>query len=221
MSPVSMYPIMAFTESWWNYKILSTESGLDDYIVYRCDKSIQTSSLPRSGGVLLAVRNFIPSKPILVSNSNIELLFVHIQIKYQSIVIGLVYIPNRSDENVFNEYFNYIKSIYIKFPYAIFLLLGDFNLPSSKLSNSTSYINNQLSYLDFSQFNSIKNLKNIILDLVMSNSFLIDVDKVDSLLVSVDKLHPPLNIILKCSYNEIYHIIIAFTSGNRVIIDLL
>jgi hypothetical protein len=86
MSPISLYSILAFTESWLNDNISSTELGLDDYIVYRCDRSSQTSSLSRGGGVLLAVINSIPSKPILVSNNSIELLFVHIQIKNQSII---------------------------------------------------------------------------------------------------------------------------------------
>jgi hypothetical protein len=64
---------------------------------------------------------------------------------------------------------------------------------------------------------TIKNIKNAIIDFVISNSFLINVDKIDNPIIPVDKLHPPLNIILKYSYNETlsyYNYFYKWKSGN-------
>lgn len=79
---------------------------------------------------MIAVRNFISSKPISVS---IEHLFIHIQLNHQTITTNSVYISNQSDEKLFNDYFKCVNLIFSKYPNAIFILLGDFNLPSSKL----------------------------------------------------------------------------------------
>jgi len=114
-----------------------------------------------------------------------------------------VYIPNRSDQNIFDTYFSLVESLYHKNPNATFILVGDYNLPSAKLNNSESYFNNKLSYLDFSQYNNIKNIKNVTLDLVISNSFLINIEKIYVPIIPIDLMHPPINIHVKIDQNEI------------------
>lgn len=159
--------------------------------------------LSRGGGVLIAIHKSLPSKPLIVENNNLEILFVLIKLHNQSIIISSVYIPNRSDQNLFDTYFSLVESLYHKNPNATFILVGDYNLPSAKLNNSESYFNNKLSYLDFSQYNNIKNIKNVTLDLVISNSFLINIEKIYVPIVPIDLMHPPINIHFKIDHNEI------------------
>jgi len=63
-----------------------------------------------------------------------------------------------------------LKKILVKFSNADFLLLDDCNLPSSNLCNAELYFNDKLLYFIFFQYNHICNVKNVILDYVISNS---------------------------------------------------
>jgi hypothetical protein len=110
---------------------LNHELGFHEYNVYRFDRNSNTSSLSRGGGVLIAVRNTFLSQIIPISNNNIEALFVLIKFPKFNFIISSVYIPIKSNETTFNDYFNIVESVYDKYPNADFLLLGDFNLPSA------------------------------------------------------------------------------------------
>jgi len=136
LSPLSLYNILIFTETWLNDNIHSSELGLYDYIIYRYDRNEKTSSLSRDGGVLIAIHKSLPSKPLIVENNNLEILFVLIKLHNQSVIISSVYIPNRSNQNIFDTYFSLVESLYHKNPNATFILVGDYNLPSAKLNNS-------------------------------------------------------------------------------------
>lgn len=104
-SPNSLYDIFIFTETWLMENIVTSELGFHGYEVFRYDENSQSSSLSRGGGVLISVRNTYISKPIVLYNINIELLFVIIQLPKRSLIISSVYIPYRSSINVINEYF--------------------------------------------------------------------------------------------------------------------
>jgi len=88
---------------------MSSELGFHNYDIYRYDRTTQTSMLSRGGGVFIAVRNNLHSKLILIENNSIELLFVLLNISNLTIIIGSVYIPNKSNENIYNSYFDYIE----------------------------------------------------------------------------------------------------------------
>lgn len=94
------------------------------------------------------------------------------------------------------------------------IILGDFNLPAIKWSLpndvavSHKYGNIELdalanfSYLNLKQFNTIKNNKNSILDLILSNALNVVVDCEQYALVPIDYLyHPALLIKFKINYN--------------------
>lgn len=80
LSPLSLYNILIFTETWLNDNIHSSELGLYDYIIYRYDRNGKTSSSSRGGGVLIAIHKSLPSKPLIVENNNLEILFVLIKL---------------------------------------------------------------------------------------------------------------------------------------------
>ena len=72
------YDFIAITETWLHADIADAELQLDNYHIFRCDRSAVNSSKCRGGGVLLAVRNHIPSKTYPVSLCDIETICVEI-----------------------------------------------------------------------------------------------------------------------------------------------
>lgn len=177
------------------------------------------NQVTRSGGVLIAIRKSFPSKPLIIQNNNLEILFVLIKLHNQSVIFGSVYIPVRSDQNIFDTYFNSVESLYLKNSIATFILVEDYNLPSAKVSNAISYFSNKLSYFNFSQFNNTKNINNVTLDLVISNSHLIDIENISNPIVPIDPLHPSININFKISHYEIFPFnnkIINWNSGDYI-----
>jgi len=105
---------------------MSTELGFYNYNVFRHDRTNESSSLFRGGGVLIAIRNNIYSKLIEIKINNIELLFVLIKMSNLTFIIGSVYMPIKSNVILFNEYFNtvyYIKIIKMQFSYCLVILI--------------------------------------------------------------------------------------------------
>lgn len=136
----------------------------------------------------------------MLHENKIELLFVIIRLPYRSLIISSVYIPIRSNINIFNDFFNYVEFVYNKHPNHDVLLLGDYNLPSANYSNIELHFNDKLSYFNFIQYNQIFNLNNVILDYVISNSISINVEKNNFPFIPVDLLHPPITI----TYNYLF-----------------
>jgi len=72
---------------------ISSEIGFHNYNVCWHDRTIQTNALSKDGGILITISKNFHSKLILIENSNLELLFVLLNISYLTIIIGSVYIP--------------------------------------------------------------------------------------------------------------------------------
>lgn len=217
--PCALHDIFIFTETWLTNNVMSSELGFHNYDIYRYDRTTQTSMLSRGGGVLIAVRNNLQSKLIVIENNSIELLFVLLNISNLTIIIGSVYIPNKSNENVYNSYFDYIETLYKKYQNAIFLLLGDFNLPSANFSNAYSYFDDKLALLNLSQLNCIKNNKNTILDYVLTNSTTTDVDLCINPIMPIDIYHPPLTVTFThniTNYLSCYDYTYNWRAGNYI-----
>ena len=118
---------------------------------------------------------------------------------------------------MYNEYFDFVEKILVKFPKADFLLLGDYNLPSSIVCNAELYFNDKLSYLNFFQYNHICNVKNVILDYVISNSLNINVILDNCPIIPVDLYHPPLSIVYnlkKCCNLKFDDFVFNWNSGD-------
>lgn len=85
-----------------------------------------------------------------------------------------------------------------KIPTTIFLLTGDFNLPSASFQNAENHLNNKLSYFNFMQLNTISNNVNSrILDYVISNSNNIIINRVIHHIVKEDNFDPSIDIYYK------------------------
>lgn len=114
-----------------------------------------------------------------------------------------MYILDHFDQNIFDIHFRSVESLHQKNSNITFLLIRDYNLVSANFSNAVSYFNNKLSYLNFFQLDNIKIIIRIVtLDLVFSNSYLINIEIISSPIVPIDPLPPPININYKVSQNE-------------------
>ena len=86
------------------------------YKIQICDRNIKTSSFSRGGGVLIAIRKSLRSKPLILENNNIEILFILIKLHNQSVIISSVYIPHSHDRNIlFDPYLASLNHYIIKF----------------------------------------------------------------------------------------------------------
>lgn len=122
-------------------------------------------------------------------------------------ILCALYLPPNQPYSTYKLFFNTLQKIFTSNNVASFYLLGDFNIPtldwlmdnkgliSSVLSTNSScidnYLTNYLSFLNARQFNNIRNNKNRILDLLISNSSSLTCDPPSTPLVPIDPLHPP------------------------------
>jgi len=205
----SLFDLIAFTETWLSPVICNSELHFVNFIIFRCDRSPQTSNRSHGGGVLIAVKNTIKCKVLNAPINNVEAVFVHLHMDDTIFIIGCIYIPPCSPLITYENVFSVLNDLYLAYPSAKFIILGDFNLPSihwTHLSlpiNSTSQIDsyfvNMLSYLNFNQLNHVPNENNVILDLVLSNVHL-NVSNDPDPLLPLDKHHPALNVTI--DYNQ-------------------
>ena len=77
-----VYEIIAFSETWLNSSIYDSELFHSDFVVYRCDRTAQTSTFSRGGGVLISVKSIYSSEQICVPSAEaLEIVFVKVQMK--------------------------------------------------------------------------------------------------------------------------------------------
>ena len=73
-----VYDIIA----WLHSSIYDSELLHSDFLVYRCDRSAQTSSFSRGGGVLISVRSIYSSERITIPGTEaLEIILVKVQLK--------------------------------------------------------------------------------------------------------------------------------------------
>jgi Endonuclease/Exonuclease/phosphatase family. len=125
--PLNEYSAIIFTETWLIPSIKTSEIGLDNYNIYRCDRD--RTDVTRGGGVLIAVNKCFKSKRIVL-NSSLEILFVLVNIKSKDVVISTVYLPPNSIYGNYQEYTDTLDTIIRKHKGAVLMLTGDFNLPN-------------------------------------------------------------------------------------------
>lgn len=210
------YDIYFFSETWLHESITNLELGFHNYTIYRCDRNSNTSNNRIGGGVLIAVRNNIPSKIIQTTNSFVESIFVLIKIKKDEYILNCTYIPPRSDDSQYISFCNSVEEVSNNYQNAKIIITGDFNLPNiqwikkdmnivqplNHLSRKEDTLISTLNFLtNLKQINYIYNDKKSLLDLCFTNIShkYISLNKaIDTLLIKPDKYHPPLSINLHC-----------------------
>lgn len=201
-------------ETWLDGKILNNEFGLDNYTIFRCDRSIHiTSTRTRRGGVLIAVKNSLRSSKVVVTSRNVEQLFVVIHHSAGCTIAGAIYLPPSFSTALYKTHCNSIFEVLNLYSNSRIYICGDYNFPcidwtyqDSVLSYSTSHnassnevtfadlLLQTFNYYDSYQANSIPNQYDNILDLFFSNDRTVNVARSVDTLLSCDNYHPALYI---------------------------
>ena len=139
------YVLLCITETWLNESSDSSELVLlNDYYVFRADRTTFSSVKGSGGGVILAVSkkkfNFIQLK----GENSIDQVFVKIWSNDFCMLVGLLYIPPLSPLEKYISAYELIQDLIFK----NILIIGDFNLPGYLRYNSRSY-----SYMSGSNLN--------------------------------------------------------------------
>lgn len=167
-------------ESWLNDSFTDDELNLENYNIFRCDRSSASSNKVRGGGILIAVRKMISAYRIKPIDENVEQLFVSCNIGNCNFILGGVYIPPSSSDQIYHSHVSSLERIRLKYPSHNFYIFGDYNIPNLHWFNgnfrareeqhSASLIITQgYTFLDFSQHINIPNSNNVFLDLLFSN----------------------------------------------------
>lgn len=149
------------------------------------------------GGVLLATQSpvYLEHFP-QYETSHGEDLWAGFKVDGHSFYVCVVYIPPRSNDDTFIEWFNSVESFCEKHPNAKLLILGDLNLYSA-----SAYISNLYSCFlplcNLLDYNCVNNVNGRMLDVVLASSEMVSALSVRSAkpeeeLVNVDVHHPPL-----------------------------
>lgn len=202
------YDIIVLSETWLHLGINSNELGMENYVIYRLDRNVNTSVSVRGGGVLIAVKKTLPSHSIKTDQNTVEHLFVEVMVNGSPILIGAVYIPPRSDYNCYLNHCQTLESIIEtlleKHPV---IICGDYNLPNCKWTNDQNVtrifgnvseksvcLENTVNYCNLLQINQVSNEFDEILDLVFCDNPNAKCVKSVDRLIQPDIYHPPLSI---------------------------
>jgi hypothetical protein len=194
------HDLIALTETNLTPDIAVSELGSVYHKIYRCDRSVATSSKTSGGGVLIAVDSKLHSVEIPVSPINYECLFVQLTLSHNAkLLIGCVYIPPNMSSEVYSNFSNTVESILTSCsPDTHLILIGDFNLPevdwdTPSLPNASSQTLFQLiSLYNLRQYNNISNHRGVLLDLLFSSIDTMNVQEDILPLVPAEIHHPAL-----------------------------
>lgn len=198
------YSFIVLTETWLNNNFFSNELGLTNYNVFRCDRSIITSNCKRGGGVLIGIRSNISSVLLPIPDSPVEHLFVKFTLNSLTFILCAVYFPPSSSSDLYLSHLSILDFLIQKYPSALFIFCGDYNLPYISWTNNVHglcYSSSSISlptdvperfcFHGFFQHNNITNPHGSLLDLVLSNSNLLSVCPALESVVPPDSYHPP------------------------------
>ena len=206
------YSIIALTETGLDPNINDAELLDHSYAVYRNDRSLMNSSKSARGGVLLAVKNNFKSCRLSIGDPSVEEVWISITVGTSVYCIGCVYIPPSMDVSVYESHFSSASSTCDVFQRV--LVLGDYNLshitwspgndhvgllPGNVKSVKETLLCDTITFLGLSQFNSVINDYNAILDLCLANFDLPSCVKTNGL-VTCDPYHPPLELSIDSGY---------------------
>lgn len=170
-------------------------------MIYRKDRSPETSSKQSHGGVLIAVSNKFESRLVPTSFSNIECVFVSVRLSSRLLLFGTAYIPPGSNLATYQSYSDAVDEAISSANHDFVVLTGDFNQPDTDWSNpmvthcnSHSQCLLNMCYLHhLAQRNFLRNSRNVILDLIFSSNHNSPVTLAHDTLISPEGHHPPLS----------------------------
>ena len=178
----SQYDILVFLESWLSDDFSDAELAVDSFKLFRCDRSCNTSSKSRGGGVLVYIRDNISAKRLRLVHNSVEQLYLLCKLGSKEFVIGGVYIPPKSDIIFYERHCQTVEILKYEYAYCDFYVFGDFNIPNAHWENDERgvmvectpdspglILGQSYAYLNFFQKVTIPNDRNVFLDLVFTN----------------------------------------------------
>lgn len=214
------YDVIVLTETWLTPDIADSEFIDERYTIHRCDRDRAATKRKDGGGVLIAVLKGLRSVR-LHSCSPVHTHIEHILIQLPclgrggNLVIAALYIPPKTPENIYVEYFDLLQSLLGRTNPEHFYLLGDYNLPNIDWVTCTAstsqtaltckgnspictHLGQLMSFLGAHQFNNARNVNGKILDLIISNDDCTTYSPTDYLL-QLDNHHPPFCVFVSVS----------------------
>lgn len=205
---LSHYDVFALTETWLNDTFFDSELfNSHSYDVFRTDRNYSLSNNMKGGGCLLAIRKNLLATLNATHNTfqhvpSIDVVSVKLKLNEEILYIFNIYIPphvTSADLEIFYDEFESLEYLYE----SKYLMIGDFNISdyaSYRLNSMTSHSRNLHSFINFqnflglTQFNSVVNDYDRILDLVLSNQTNCQVSEALISLVPLDRHHPALDL---------------------------
>lgn len=197
------YDIILLTETFLNSDILTSELGLDEYIVFRCDRSELTSTCQTQGGVLVAIKNCFSCRLLVPPTVNVEQLFIKLTIGCHKILLGNSYISGVSSVDIYEGFCFSLMHLVESDNFTDIIVWGDFNLPNvlwqkcetgsvptGVLRNEVIAIADCITYLGLYQLINIPNIYGNFLDLMFCNHPNVDVKVCPQPLLKLDLPHP-------------------------------
>lgn len=176
-------------------------------MIYRCDRSPNTSTKVSGGGVLIGVHKKYFSNEIHISNNNIECVFVQIRTNSSFIIIGAVYLPPNQAVQQYLDFSVLCEEILLQNKYQDLLLIGDFNLPQVDWSSNPlqsqdigpQAIIDLANLFQLHQVSKVRNGRGVLLDLIFSNNEKTKVDRSTDVILPEEVHHPALDIMISSS----------------------
>lgn len=126
----SDYDVIVLTETWLRSDVSNSELA-QNYNIYRCDRSHDTSRRQRGGGVLIAVKSSMESVPVRLDGcESLEQVAVKVSLGNKYFFVCGIYLRPRSKPECYIQHSKAIQQILNAAATCDFVLVvGDYNLP--------------------------------------------------------------------------------------------
>lgn len=124
------YDVIILSETWLDSEIYNFELILNNYTIYRCNKSIFTSSKTFGVGVLIVVKSTLSSSVIPVLDNPFGQLIVRIHLSDKPLILAAASIPPLVSSDYYRDYVTYLWNSLDAFDNGLniddCLIVGDF-----------------------------------------------------------------------------------------------
>lgn len=224
IATVNAHDIICITESWLNSGIIDSELiDLNNYTIFRRDRSTSSVVKTDGGGVFIAIKNKFKPTRATELQSDAEDIWIVLKFGIINLFICCVYLPP-GNQFASASFISRLYSNKSKFEDHLVMILGDFNCPTISwvfndgekysrafnVENKYEQIVDACTYLELMQHNHIKNCNNRCLDLVFSNSHRIDnLEHCLSPLVVENRHHPALEFLFEIQTSSVQYLFVS------------
>lgn len=209
------HDILVLVETGLKVDVKDAELGLESFSIYRFDRNSGTSEKSDGGGVLIAVKSHLACKQLKIPDSGVECVFVSVRWGKTDLILGAAYIPPQRPSRTYMDFCEATTEVLLSIPnMSEILLMGDFNQPNVSWddhtlcppNDSSKHMIDLANIFQMRQCNTVKNYRNVILDLVFSTMHNLKVYPAEEELLALDRNHPALEFSIETTNPQIKHI---------------